>query len=124
MNNQRFVNLNLLTIQYPLTAIISILHRLSGIFVFLLIPYLLWLADVALSGVDGFHHIQSILMSPVSKCVIWFFLVALGYHLLAGIRHLLMDIGLGESLHHARLSGVLVLTITIIWIIRIGMWLW
>lgn len=124
MNKQRFVNLNLLTIQYPLTAIISILHRLSGIFVFLLIPYLLWLLDVALSGAAGFQHIQSVLMSPISKCVIWFFLVALGYHLFAGIRHLLMDIGLGESLHHARLSGMVVLGITIIWIISLGMWLW
>ncbi|MBP9777654.1 MAG: succinate dehydrogenase, cytochrome b556 subunit [Rickettsiaceae bacterium] len=124
MNHQRFVNLNLLKIQYPLTAIISILHRLSGLLLFLLIPYLLWLLDVALSSASGFNYIQSVLMNPINKCVIWFFLSAFGYHLLAGIRHLLMDVGFAESLKSARLSGIIILTITVIWIISVGKWLW
>jgi succinate dehydrogenase / fumarate reductase cytochrome b subunit len=124
MNKQRFVNFNLFTIQYPFTAIISILHRLSGIFVFVLIPFLLWILETALSDKSGFAYIQSILISSISKIAMWLFLAALGYHFVAGVRHLLMDIGFGESLHGARLSGVISLIISIIWAVLIGIWLW
>lgn len=124
MNKQKYINFNLVALQYPFTAIISFLHRLSGIFIFLLIPFLLWLLDVALSGAVGFEHIQSVLTRPVIKLVLWFFLIAFAYHLFAGIRHLLMDIGLGESLRSARLSAAIILIITIIWTICIGIWLW
>lgn len=124
MNKQRFVNFNLLTIQYPFTAIISILHRLSGIFVFLFIPFLLWLLDEALTSTVGFDYIKSVLVNPIGKIVIGAFLVVLGYHLLAGIRHLLMDIGLGESLRNARTSGAIVLVVSMFWAIMIGIWLW
>lgn len=124
MIKQRFVNFDLLTIQYPFTAIISILHRLSGIIVFLFIPFLLWLLDEALTSAVGFNYIKSVLVNPIAKIVIWAFLVALGYHLLAGIRHLLMDIGLAESLRNARISGTIVLVISILWALIVGIWLW
>jgi succinate dehydrogenase / fumarate reductase cytochrome b subunit len=124
MNNQRFTNFNLMTIRYPFTAVISILHRLSGLFVFLLIPFLLWLLEEALSSESGFSHIQSTLMYPFNKFIIWLFLAALGYHFFAGVRHLLMDMGLGENLQHARLSGAIALIVSIIWSLFVGIWLW
>jgi succinate dehydrogenase / fumarate reductase cytochrome b subunit len=124
MNKQRFTNFNLLTIQYPFTAIISILHRLSGVLIFVLIPFLLWFLEVALSNKSGFEYIQSTLANPIYKIGMWFFLTALGYHLVAGVRHLLMDIGFGESLYGARLSGVISLIISIIWTVLMGIWLW
>jgi len=124
MNKQQVRNFNLLTIRYPFTAIISILHRLSGIFLFLLIPFLLWMLDIASGSSIGFNHIQTVLTNTGAKLILWFILVALWYHLLAGIRHLLMDIGIGESLKNARLSGGITILVTIIAAILMGNWLW
>ncbi len=124
MNKQQVRNFNLFTIQYPLTAIVSLLHRLSGIFVFLLIPFLLWMLDIASGSSVGFERIQSVLTNPAAKLILWLILVALWYHLIAGIRHLLMDIGIGESLRSARVSGGITIVITIIAAILIGSWLW
>lgn len=124
MNKQVVRNFNLLTIRYPFTAIISILHRLSGIFVFLLIPFLLWMLDMATGSSIGFDHIRTVLTYPAAKLTLWLILIALWYHLLAGIRHLLMDIGVGESLRSARLSGGITITVTAIVAILMGIWLW
>jgi succinate dehydrogenase / fumarate reductase cytochrome b subunit len=124
MNRKKFRNFNLFTIQYPLTAIVSLLHRLSGIFVFISIPFLLWLLDRASGTSEGFNQIQSFLRHPFPKFVLWFIMIALWYHLIAGIRHLLMDIGYGESLSSARWSGEITIVITIIWTILTGIWLW
>jgi succinate dehydrogenase / fumarate reductase cytochrome b subunit len=124
MNKPSFSNFNLLTIQYPLTAIVSILHRLSGVFVYLFIPFLLWLLDVSLSSAARFEHIRSVLINPVIKMLVWLILVAFWYHFLAGIRHLSMDVGIGEDLHGARLSAKIILTITFVLAILTGIWLW
>ncbi len=124
MNKQQVRNFNLLTIRYPFTAVISILHRLSGIFLFLLIPFLLWMLDIASGSSIGFDHIRTVLANPAAKLILWFILVALWYHLLAGIRHLLMDIGIGEGLRSARLSGGIAIIVTAIAAILMGNWLW
>lgn len=124
MTKPQFKNFNLFTFQYPLTAITSILHRLSGIFVFIFVPFILWLFEVSVSTVEGFEHIQLVLTNVVLKFIVWLILVALGYHLLAGIRHLLMDVGVGEELRSAQLSAKITIGITIIWTTLIGMWLW
>ncbi|MGM9454703.1 succinate dehydrogenase, cytochrome b556 subunit [Legionella bozemanae] len=124
MNDPQFRNLNLFTIRYPFTAIISLLHRLSGIFLFLLIPFLLWMLDSATGTTDGFERVQTLLTNLPAKLLLWLFLVALWYHLIAGIRHLLMDIGMGESLKSARLSGGITIVITLFAAILLGSWLW
>ena len=124
MNKLRFSNFNLLTIQYPFTAIISILHRLSGVLVFLMIPLLLGLLESALSNASEFASIQTLLTNPVSKLTVWFFLAALGYHFVAGVRHLLMDIGYAESLHAAKQSGMRAFGIALAWTVLVGVWLW
>ena len=124
MNKKKFRNFNLFTIRYPFTAIISILHRLSGIFVFLFIPFLLWMLDISSGSSVGFERIQSVLTNPAVKAILWLILVAIWYHIIAGIRHLLMDIGIGESLRSARISGGITVTIIIIAAILIGSWLW
>ena len=124
MNPKRFINLNLLTLQYPFTAIISILHRLSGLLVFLLIPFLLCFCSKALSSEAGFTAVAASLNHPLSRVVLWFFLAGLGYHFAAGVRHLIMDMGWGESLTSARRSGEIVLVISLIWASLMGVWLW
>jgi succinate dehydrogenase / fumarate reductase cytochrome b subunit len=124
MKQKNFSNFNLFTIRYPLTAIISILHRLSGLFVFLLIPFFLWILQTVTHSQTGYDHVHAMLMKPGIKFILWLSLAAFGYHFVAGFRHLMMDIGWGESLVIARLTATLTLIISLVWAILIGIWLW
>ena len=96
MNKQRPVNLNLFTIKFPIPAIVSILHRISGVIVFLLIPLLLWMLHASLASVEQFDALRDTLDSPLIRFTLWVGLSALLFHLVAGIRHLFMDAGLAR----------------------------
>ncbi len=124
MIKQRPKNLNLLTIRLPIPAIISILHRISGFILFLLIPLMLWALDLSLSSPDDFDNLHLFLSSPLMKFLIWGFLSAFIYHFFAGIRHLLMDVHLGDELKSGRFSAKLTLVISVVFIILAGIWLW
>lgn len=124
MNKQRPVNLDLFTIKFPIAAIISILHRVSGTILFLLIPFLLWMLYASLGSPMTFDALQDFLSSLWIRFFIWLILVALMYHLVAGVRHLLMDMGIGESLAAGRKSSYVVIAITIILALILGAWLW
>ena len=60
----------------------------------------------------------------VVKLVVWAVLAGLLYHLIAGIKHLLMDMGYGETLEGSQLSAKLVIIVSAIAIILAGVWLW
>lgn len=124
MTKQRPKNLNLLTIRFPIPAIVSILHRISGLILFLLIPLMLWGLHLSLSSPDDFDNLHLFLSSPLMKFLIWGSLSAFIYHFFAGIRHLLMDIHVGDELKSGRLSAMLTLTISVVFIILAGIWLW
>lgn len=124
MTNKRPVNLDIGTIQLPVTAYVSILHRASGVALFFVVGLLLWLLDTTLSSPEGFASIRECLASPVAKFVLWAALSALAYHSVAGIRHLLMDLGYGETLEGGRLGAKLVLTAAVILILLAGVWVW
>ena len=121
---KRPVNLNLLTLHFPIPAIVSILHRLSGVFIFLLIPFLLWGLQESLVSSARFELLKVTLNRPWIQCGLWVFLLALSYHLLAGIRHLLMDIHLGDSLRAGRLSAGIVLALGVMAAVVGGFWVW
>ena len=124
MNNQRPKNLNLLTIRFPIPAIVSILHRISGFILFLLIPFILWGLQISLASEQSFNDVQQIMTAFPAKTIIWLSLSAFIYHFVAGIRHLLMDIHVGESLRGGRITSVLTLIVSALLIIIIGIWLW
>lgn len=123
MNRARPVNLNLFTIRFPLPAIISILHRISGAFLFISIPILLWTLDYSLTQ-DGFDAMHDWRGNILSKLFIWAVLAAFLYHLCAGVRHLLSDIHIGSTLRGGRRSALAVLVVSIILVILAGIWLW
>ena len=124
MNYSRPKNLNLLTIRFPLPAIASICHRLSGVALFLLIPFLLWALDFSLT-LSGFETIQSwIINSGFMKLIIWLIFIPFCFHLVAGIRHLLMDIHIGSSLKGGKRGAALTFIFTLILILLAGIWLW
>lgn len=123
MNQTRPKNLNLFTIRFPLPAIASILHRISGFVLFLLIPLLLWLLRYSLTGY-GFVDIQSWMESYWLKFVIWALMAPLCYHLVAGIRHLLSDLHIGNTLKSAKVAVLAVFALTALLLILVGIWLW
>lgn len=122
MNKKRPVNLDIGTIQLPITSYVSILHRVSGVALFGAIAVFLWLLDSSLSSEEGFNAIKETLGNPLCKLVVWASLAGLAYHMTAGIRHLVMDFGLGETLEGGRLGAKIVLVVAAILILLAGVW--
>ena len=108
----------------PVTAVASIAHRVSGAFLFVGSGYLIWLLDRALGSESGFAEVGSLLETLPGRVALWAVLVALSYHLLAGIRHLLLDFHLGDSLKGGRRSSWTVLVLAALAAIGLGVWLW
>ncbi len=122
--NNRPVNLNFLTIRFPLAAIVSILHRISGIFLFLLIPLLLWMLQESLASETRWQLMHTLFRLPWVKAVTWVMLAGLIYHWIAGIRHLLLDMHVGETKTASRVSAFIVLSLSALLIIAVGYRLW
>jgi succinate dehydrogenase / fumarate reductase, cytochrome b subunit len=124
VNQKRPVNLDLGTIRFPIPAIASILHRLSGVVLFLLLPGILYLLALSLNDAESFAKAHTLLNNAYYKLLLWAFCAAFVYHLLAGIRHLIMDTGIGDELQSSRSSAVLVIALAIILTIFLGIWIW
>lgn len=124
MKQRHPVYLNLFQYQFPAMALVSVLHRLSGFIVFLLIPLLLWLLQSSLASPSSFDSVHHPILHPLLRFFIWLAVSSLLYHLVAGIRHILMDMGLGESLKAAKVSSYIVFYISLAFIILVGAWLW
>jgi succinate dehydrogenase / fumarate reductase cytochrome b subunit len=124
VNSKRPVNLDLRTIQLPITAYTSIAHRISGVILFVGIAVLLYALDLSLTSEEGFEQVKACLTSPLAKFVIWGLLSALLYHMVAGIRHLIMDMGIGETLEGGKLGSKIVIAISAVLIVLAGVWVW
>ncbi|KLN97158.1 succinate dehydrogenase [Moellerella wisconsensis] len=125
MKKQRPVNLDLQTIQFPITAIASILHRVSGVITFIAVGILLWLLGTSLSSPDGFQYASELMTGFFAKFILWGILTALAYHICGGIRHMLMDFGvIDETLAVGNLSAKAAFAITIILSILAGVLVW
>ncbi|MFL0803166.1 MAG: succinate dehydrogenase, cytochrome b556 subunit [Agarilytica sp.] len=124
MNTNRPVNLDLSTIKLPITALVSITHRVSGVVLLGGVLVLMWMLDVSLSSEEGFNSIKETLQAPIAKLVLWGVLAALGYHLVAGVRHLLMDMGVGETLEGGKRGATITVVLAIVLIILAGLWVW
>lgn len=124
MNKKRPVNLDIGTIQLPVTAYVSILHRVSGVVLFAVVGLFLWILDSSLSSEESFNSIKEFTNIFVVQIIIWLSLAALIYHLVAGLRHLVMDYGYGETLSGGILGAKLVLISSIILMLMAGFWLW
>lgn len=123
MKSKRPVNLNLFTIHFPIPAILSITHRITGVALFLLIPVLFLALDYSLTE-EGFNNLQAWFRQPLILFLIWLFLIPYVVHLIAGIRHLLMDLSLGDSLSAGRKTAYLTFILSFIVLVLLGIWLW
>ena len=104
-------------------AIASILHRLSGVIVFLLVPVLLWLLDKSLSSAEGFAQVQAIFGSFFVRFIVWVFVAGLIFHFIAGVRHLIADMGVAEELQSGRIAATISLILSAIGIIAAFVWI-
>ena len=124
MNQSQPKYLNLFEIRLPVPALVSILHRLSGLALFLFLPYLLWLLQASLSSPESFERYRAILAHPIAKLTLIALLWAFLHHLLAGLRFLALDLHWGTELAAARTSSRLVLIGALALTLVFGLWLW
>ena len=124
MNNKRPVNLDLGTISMPITAYTSIMHRISGVALFVGVGILMWLLDASLASEDGFNSVKAIFDSFICKLIVWGVLIALIYHTAAGVKHLIMDLGIGETMEGGVNGSRLVLIVTAILSVLVGAAIW
>ena len=124
VNKKRPVNLDLRTIRMPITAKSSILHRLSGVFLFLSLPCLLYVLQQSLASEDGFEGIRAVLSGGVSHIAFVLAIMAVAFHLVAGVRHMIMDAGYGETLSGGKQGAIAVLIIGLGLALALGVWAW
>jgi len=124
MNQSQPKYLNLFEIRLPVPALVSILHRLSGLALFLFLPYLLWLLQASLSSPASFERYRAVLANPFAKLILIGLLWAFLHHLLAGLRFLALDLHWGSELAAARTSSRLVLIGALALTLVLGLWLW
>ena len=123
VNKQRPILIPVFKYRYPITAIASVLHRASGFVLFLVIPLLLFALQNSLASPESFQNLQANLKSPFALILLWLTLAALFYHLVAGVRHLLMDAGVGESRRAGRITAWVVMLVTVILLLAAAIWL-
>lgn len=122
VNKTRPVNLDLSTIKFPITAVVSITHRISGVIMLAGILVLMWMLDASLTSEESFVKLTELLEMPLVKLVVWAVLASLAYHTVMGLRHLIMDLGIGESLEGGRLGAKLAMAVAILLIIAAAGW--
>jgi succinate dehydrogenase / fumarate reductase cytochrome b subunit len=103
--------LNLLVIKLPPSGIVSIAHRVSGVLMFVSIPVIAYLFALSLESQQGFQQVRAWLASPPALVLTVLLVWSFSHHLLAGIRHLLLDIDVGVERSQARASA---------WVVNLG----
>ncbi len=117
-----FRNINALsdlpTYRLPPAGWVSILHRISGAIMFILMPFIIWMFDTSVSSEISFAKFTSVFNAGVGVVPGWFFkLVALAiiwaylHHFIAGLRHLWMDINHAVSKEFGRSSAIVTLSL-------------
>ena len=103
--------LNLLVIKLPPSGIVSIAHCVSGVLMFVSIPVIAYLFALSLESQQGFQQVRAWLASPPALVLTVLLVWSFSHHLLAGIRHLLLDIDVGVERSQARASA---------WVVNLG----
>lgn len=117
-HKNRPVYLNLLRIKFPVAAVQSIMHRIFGVLMVILLPLAIYLFDLSLKSPQDFEQVGEFLASPVVRLICAIPVWALAHHFFAGIRYLLLDVEWGLQKSSARkgawlvnIAGLLVLLI-------------
>ena len=124
VNDKRPVNMDFGTIDMPIPSIVSILHRATGVFLVAGVAVLLFLLDESLAGEQQFNNVKALAGSLLFKLVVLVVLAGLIYHSVAGVKHLIMDMGIGETLEGGIFAAKLVFIVSAILTVLVGVWIW
>lgn len=100
-------------------AMASILHRVSGIVLFLLVPVMLWILQTSLMSPEGFDAVMG---NIALRFVAWIFVAATAYHFVMGIKHLLADLGMNEEFKSGKMAAIVSFVIAFVLIIASFVW--
>lgn len=124
LSKKRPKYLNLIKIKLPIAGIASILHRVSGVGMFLMLPLLVWLLELSLRSPESFQAMQSVAAHPLLKLILIGLLWALLHHFCMGIRILLIDMHIGVGKAEASASAKMVLAVSLPLTLIVGAKLW
>ena len=114
MTDKRPVYLNLLKIKLPLTGMVSFGHRITGVILFLSLPFAVYLLDLSIESQQSFAEAQQLLDQPLMLFVQILLIWSLAHHFFAGIRFLLIDAEIGVEKSHAHIGAWLVILAEVI----------
>lgn len=120
LRKQRPKFLNLAEIRLPLPGFASILHRVSGAALFLMLPLLIWLLQLSLGSAESFETLKAVTGNPLVKLILFGLLWAFLHHFCMGIRILLIDIHVGVEKQAARASAKAVLAVSLALTVILG----
>ena len=124
VNKNRPVNLDIATFRLPITAYVSILHRVSGVVNVFISLVLIWLLSQSLASEDSYEYVIELINLTSVKVVLFLILANLIYHSSAGIRHLIMDMGVGEdSFKSGKISAFVMIAVAMILLTLTFLWL-
>lgn len=124
MRDSRPVNLALHTISLPVSALASITHRISGVLLFAGSGVLIGALACAVQGPEQYEQVRVSLSVFWVRALLSLFVLSWLYHTLAGVRHLAMDLGWGESAAAGRVSAILVFLLVVLTAVPLLQWLW
>lgn len=113
---EKHVYLNIFQIDFPITAIASIIHRISGLFLFLLLPVVLYFFYLTIESSSSFIIAKTFLSNIYFKLLCYFFLASFIYHAFNGIKHIIMDVGYFDTKFSSRNFTIFVLSVTLFFI--------
>ncbi|WP_372524693.1 succinate dehydrogenase, cytochrome b556 subunit [Piscinibacter sp.] len=112
----------------PVAGVVSILHRISGVIMFALLPFIIWMFDTSLTSEISYGQFTSVFIAGAGFVPAWFFkLVALALiwaylqHFIAGLRHLWMDATHAVSLEFGRQSAIVTLAASLVLTLALGL---
>lgn len=124
MNKQRPKHLALHLIKLPLPGFVSILHRISGLSLFLVLPLLLLMLQYSLRSIETYTQLMAVLAHPLAKLLLLGLLWAILHHFCAGLRYLAIDLHYVRDLAQARNSSKVVLAASLLLTVLLGVKLW
>jgi len=124
VNKNRPVNLDIATFRLPITAYVSILHRISGVANVFISLALIWLLSQSLASEDSYEYVIELTNLMSVKIALFLIFANLIYHSCAGVRHLIMDMGIGEdSFKSGKISAFVMIAVAMILLTLTFFWL-
>jgi succinate dehydrogenase / fumarate reductase cytochrome b subunit len=124
VKKKRPVNLDLNTISFPPAAVASILHRVTGVAMFFALLFVIYAWATSVASIEGYNSIISMMDAWYGKVISIGTLSVLSYHIIGGIRHVIMDMGYWEELDSGNISAQIAMGLWVVLTIVLGVILW